>query len=79
MTATLKPRLDPLLWAQLRPSVISARKAGGEDASQTLSAGNVPLVPENRIATSLRVVLHDTKSVMEQVFPVSKLLLGVFS
>ncbi|GJJ11477.1 hypothetical protein Clacol_005710 [Clathrus columnatus] len=65
MSATLKPRFDPFLWSQLRPGVTFAQ-ASGEGASQTFSAGNVPLVPENRIATSLRVVLHDTKSMMEQ-------------
>lgn len=58
MSTSLKPRYNPLLWAQLRPAT--------SDSSQ-LAASAIPLVPENKANTSLRVVLHDTKSALEQV------------
>jgi hypothetical protein len=47
---------NPLLWSHLRPSTRPAA-----------SLSSLPLVPENKTNTSLRVVLHDTKSALEQV------------
>ncbi|KAF8517905.1 hypothetical protein BU17DRAFT_91333 [Hysterangium stoloniferum] len=56
-----KPRLNPLLWAHLRPPSNT-----GNDSSQALPFPSLPLVPENKINTSLRVVFHDTKCTLEQ-------------
>ena len=59
---TLKPSYNPLLWAQLRPSM----RPGVSDSSSSVTS-IIPLLPENKTNTSLRVVLHDTKSALEQV------------
>ncbi|KIJ55230.1 hypothetical protein M422DRAFT_774310 [Sphaerobolus stellatus SS14] len=54
-----KARCNPLLWAQLRP-----QRRPVDDASQTMPQPS--LAPENKVNSSLRVVLHDTKAVLEQ-------------